>query len=124
MVDRFFTPEGVEMKISLKTKRVLAKLLEGCSVDMDDYTPKEQNEVGLCYWYGHIVPLNYEEAVKWYKVSAEKKHKDAVLFNRVANGLLDYKNMTPEEVKKLFEESGAVTGLEIQNGRLVLGETL
>ena len=62
MVDRFFTPEGVEMKISLKTKRVLAKLLEGCSVDMDDYTPKEQNEVGLCYWYGHIVPLNYEEA--------------------------------------------------------------
>ena len=77
MVDRFFTPEGVEMKISLKTKRVLEKLLEGCSVDMDDYTPKEQNEVGLCYWYGHIVPLNYEEAVKWYKVSAEKKHKTA-----------------------------------------------
>ena len=54
--------------------------------------------------------------------TGEKKHKDAVLFNRVANGLLDYKNMTPEEVKKLFEESGAVTGLEIQNGRLVLGD--
>lgn len=77
MVERFFTPEGVEQKISLKTKRVLEKLLEGSSVDMDDYTPKVQNEVGLCYWYGHIVPLDYKEAVKWYRASAEKKHKTA-----------------------------------------------
>ena len=53
MVERFFTPEGVEQKISLKTKGVLERLLEGSSVDMDDYTPKVQNEVGLCYWYGH-----------------------------------------------------------------------
>ena len=77
MAEKFFTPHGVEIEISLKTKRVLERLLEGCSVDMDDYTPKEQNEVGLCYWYGHIVPLNYEEAVKWYRASAEKKHKAA-----------------------------------------------
>lgn len=77
MVERFFTPDGAEKKISLKSKRVLEQLREGCSVDMDNYTPKEQNEVGLCYWYGHIVPLDYEEAVKWYRASAEKKYKTA-----------------------------------------------
>lgn len=77
MVERFFTPDGAEKKISLKSKRVLEQLREGCSVDMDNYTPKEQNEVGLCYWYGHIVPLDYKEAVKWYRVSAEKKYKTA-----------------------------------------------
>lgn len=77
MAEKFFAPHGVEMKISLKTKRVLEQLREGYSIDMDDYTPKEQNEVGLCYWYGHIVPLNYEEAVKWYRTSAEKKHEAA-----------------------------------------------
>lgn len=77
MVERFFTPDYAEKKISLKSKRVLEQLLEGCSVDMDDYTPKEQNEVGLCYWYGHIVPLDYKEAVKWYRASAEKKYKTA-----------------------------------------------
>lgn len=77
MVEGFFTPDGAEKKISLKSKRVLEQLREGCSVNMDNYTPKEQNEVGLGYWYGHIVPLNYKEAVKWYRASAEKKYKTA-----------------------------------------------
>lgn len=77
MVERFFTPDGAEKKISLKSKGVLEQLREGCSVDINEYTPKEQNEVGLCYWYGHIVPLDYKEAVKWYRASAEKKHKTA-----------------------------------------------
>lgn len=54
--------------------------------------------------------------------AGEKKHKDAVIFNRVANGLLDYGNKTAEEVKQLFEAEGAVTGLDVQNGRLVLGD--
>lgn len=36
-----------------------------------------QNELGDCYYYGLGVEQNYEEAVKWYRKSAEQGNEYA-----------------------------------------------
>ena len=41
------------------------------------FSAKEMNDIGLCYWYGHTVPLNYDEAFKWYQRAAENKDNSA-----------------------------------------------
>lgn len=68
-----FAPNGIVIDIPTKVIRVLEKLRDGQTVNNKRLTGKEMNFVGLCNWYGHIVPLNYVEAVKWYKASAEKR---------------------------------------------------
>ncbi len=40
-------------------------------------TPESQKLLGEFFLTGHIVPQNYEEAVKWYKLAAENGNRDA-----------------------------------------------
>ena len=68
-----FAPCYLEMKFSPKVIKTLEKLRDGQEVNISRFTSKELNDIGLCYWYGHIVPLNYKEAVNWYIKSANKK---------------------------------------------------
>ena len=73
MKNKVFAPCYLEMKFSPKVIKSLEKLRDGNEVNISRFTSKELNDIGLCYWYGHIVPLNYKEAVKWYIKSANKR---------------------------------------------------
>lgn len=55
----------------------IKELRDGNEVMPSRFSAKEMNDIGLCYWYGHIVPLNYVEAVNWYRRAAEYMHRDA-----------------------------------------------
>ena len=55
----------------------IKELRDGNEVMPSRFSANEMNVIGLCYWYGHIVPLNYVEAVKWYQRAAEYKHRAA-----------------------------------------------
>lgn len=68
-----FAPNGVVIDIPSRIKKLVRKLSDGYSINTKWLTGKEMNIIGLCYWYGHIVPLNYVEAVKWYMAAAEKR---------------------------------------------------
>ena len=73
MKNKVFAPCYLEIKFSPKVIKSLEKLRDGNEVNISRFTSKELNGIGLCYWYGHIVPLNYKEAVKWYIKSANKR---------------------------------------------------
>jgi TPR repeat protein len=68
-----FAPNGIKVDIPTRVISVLKKLKDGLTVNNKRLTGKEMNIVGLCYWYGHIVPLDYVEAVKWYMTAAGKR---------------------------------------------------
>lgn len=67
-----FTIRYKDVSFSPKVVRVLEKLRDGKDVNIKALTSRERNDVGVCYWYGHIVALDYEEAVRWYMAAAEK----------------------------------------------------
>lgn len=69
----------LEIIISPKALEAVERLKDGLSVNTLHLTRNELNDIGLCYWYGHIVPLDYEKSVKWYLMSARKKYKGAEL---------------------------------------------
>ena len=54
---------------------MLKSIQEGHDYNTVRLTSNELNEVGLCYWYGYIVPQNYSEAVKWYVIAAGERCK-------------------------------------------------
>ncbi len=70
---RVFAPQGIVVDIPQSVITTVEKLQKGQSVNIGRLTAKEMNCIGLCYWYGHNIDLNYEEAVKWYKNSAAKR---------------------------------------------------
>ena len=72
MEEEIFAPCYKEIIFSEKEVELLQKLKEGKRVRKRSLTPKELNAVGLCYWYGHILPKDYKAAVRWYKASATK----------------------------------------------------
>lgn len=88
-----FAPCYIEMKFSNKVIKTLERLHDGQEINISRLTGKEMNDIGLCYWYGHIVSLNYEEAVKWYKLSARKRCKKAE-----SNLYICYKNGTGVDI--------------------------
>ncbi|MBO4641309.1 MAG: sel1 repeat family protein [Bacteroidaceae bacterium] len=62
-------------ELSPRVLRVLKSIQEGHDYNTARLTSSELNEVGLCYWYGNIVPQNFSEAVKWYLIAAGKRCK-------------------------------------------------
>lgn len=74
MKKKVFAPFGVVIDIPAKIIKLIELLRDGIAVDTKRLTGKDMNQIGLCYWYGHIVPLDYEKAVKWYMASAEKRY--------------------------------------------------
>jgi hypothetical protein len=77
MRKKLFAPQGVAYELSSKIIRTVEMLRDGEDIGRIRLTEKEMNEIGLCYWYGHIVDINYKEAVNWYKAAAEKRYKSA-----------------------------------------------
>lgn len=73
MKKEVFAPQGTVVDLPQPVIKTVEKLQKGLRVNMSRLTAKEMNGVGLCYWYGHHIYLNYEEAVKWYKASAAKR---------------------------------------------------
>lgn len=49
-----------------------AKLQLGEVVDEDSLEAKDQNQIGLCYYYGKDIEKDYEKAFHWYSLSANK----------------------------------------------------
>ena len=66
-----------ERLLSGKVLKALDKWSAGKRYNPTRLTPKEMNDIGLCYWYGYIVPLDYVKAVKWYKKAAALKYPTA-----------------------------------------------
>ena len=77
MEKKTFAPQGVAVELSTKIIRNVERLRDGHSLDETDFTGEELNTIGLCYWYGHIVNLDYAEAVKWYLAADAKRCKTA-----------------------------------------------
>lgn len=80
MDEKVFAPYLVELTFSEKVIHALERLRDGKRVLKKRFSPKEMNDIGLCYWNGHIVPLDYKKAMKWYKCSALQGH-DVAEFN-------------------------------------------
>ncbi len=76
-MEKGFAPYMVELTFSEKVIRALERLRDGKRVSKKKLSPEEMNSIGLCYWEGHIVPLNYKKAVKWYEYSAQQGYKVA-----------------------------------------------
>ena len=68
-----FAPQDTIVDLPQLVIKTVEKLKKGQRVNISRLTAKEMNGVGLCYWYGHNIDLNYEEAIKWYKASAAKR---------------------------------------------------
>ena len=66
-----------EHQLSDKVLQALEKWSAGKRYSPKGLTPKEMNDIGLCYWYGYIVSLDYAKAVKWYKKAAVLKYPTA-----------------------------------------------
>ena len=66
-----------DFKLSAKVINVVKSHIDTRKARRLRFSPKELNDVGLCYWYGHIVPKDYRAAVRWYKASAKKKYPAA-----------------------------------------------
>lgn len=80
MRKKYFAPQGVACELSPKLIQTVERLRDGEDIGLIRLTGEEMNAIGLCYWYGHIVGLNYKEAVKWYMAAAEKRYR-AAAFN-------------------------------------------
>lgn len=80
MDENVFAPYMIELTFSEKVIHALERLRDGKRVLKTQFSPKEMNDVGLCYWNGHIVPLDYKKAVKWYRYSALQGY-DVAEFN-------------------------------------------
>ena len=59
MENKIFAPRLKEIPLSDKIIHCLERLRDGETIKETGLTSKELNEIGLCYWNGHIVPLNY-----------------------------------------------------------------
>ena len=70
-----------DASFSPKVMQTLEELRNGKEVNYKSLTSLERNNVGLCYWYGHFLPLNYQEAVKWYLAAEGKKGCNRAEFN-------------------------------------------
>ena len=77
MENKIFAPRLKEIPLSDKIIHCLERLRDGETIEETGLTSKELNEIGLCYWNGHIVPLNYKKALKWYRASAKLRYKVA-----------------------------------------------
>lgn len=77
MDEKVFAPYLVELTFSEKVIHALERLRGGKRVLKTRLSPKEMNDVGLCYWNGHIVPWDYNEAVKWYRYAAQQGYEVA-----------------------------------------------
>lgn len=73
MKKEVFAPQGVAVELPPKIIKAVEKLRNGQRINAARLTGKELNGIGLCYWYGNIVKLDYEEAVKWYKAANAKR---------------------------------------------------
>lgn len=87
MDEKVFAPYGVELTFPEKVMQALEKLRDGKRVIKTMLSPEDMNSIGLCYWEGHIIPLDYKKAVKWYRYSAQQGNKVAefnlyVCYNR------------------------------------------
>lgn len=79
MKKNFINLRYTKMWLSKKALEAVEELNNGGSVNTMQFSREELNDIGLCYCYGHIVSLNYEEAVKWFLMSARKHFKGAEL---------------------------------------------
>ncbi len=77
MRKKIFAPQGVACELSSKITRTVERLRDGEDIRRVRLTGEEMNAIGLCYWYGHIVDLNYNEAVIWYMAAEAKRYKGA-----------------------------------------------
>lgn len=82
-----FAPCYSEIKFSKKVRNALKRLEDGKSIRKSYYSSKELNDIGLCFWYGHIVSKDYRSAIYWYDVSAQMNYEVAefnlyVCYNR------------------------------------------
>jgi len=77
MRKKVFAPHGIVCELSDKSERIVQMLRDGQDIGKVSFTGEELNDVGLCYWYGHIVNLNYEEAAKWFRAADAKRYKAA-----------------------------------------------
>ena len=66
-----------EIRITSRVKELVEKLRDGHRVPYKVLSAEEKHLIGLCYWYGCIVPLNFKKAVKYYRASAEEKYVSA-----------------------------------------------
>jgi TPR repeat protein len=85
-----------------------------------------QNNLGLCYYYGHGVPQDYTEAVNWYKKAAEQGCAGAQnnLGVCYCNGEGTIRNIS--EAKKLWEqvlESNDSEAIEVAKNNLEVLKT-
>lgn len=66
-----------EIRITSRVKELLEKLHDGHRVPYKSLSAEEKHQIGLCYWYGCIVPLNFKKAIKYYRASAVEKYASA-----------------------------------------------
>ena len=72
MEEKIFAPRLVEITFAENVIHALERLRDGKKVIKSHFSPKEMNDIGLCYWNGHIVPIDYKKAVRWYAYSAQQ----------------------------------------------------
>ena len=77
MEKEVFAPYYKEIDLSTTVIQALYDLYDKKAIDKGLFSAIDKNNIGLCYWYGHIVKKNYEEAVQWYKESAKEKYATA-----------------------------------------------
>ena len=66
-----------EIRITTRAKELVEKLRDGHRVPYNSLSAEEKLQIGLCYWYGCIVPLNFKKAIRYYRGSAAEKYVSA-----------------------------------------------
>ena len=118
MGQNVFAPRGVAIELPTKIIKAAEKLRDGRSLVATRFTGKELNAIGLCYQYGHIVNLDYAEAVKWYLAADAKRHRAAAF-----NLYLSYRNGegVMEDSKKALYWLRKAARHNLPDGQFVLG---
>lgn len=118
MEKKILAPQGVAIELPTKIIKVAEKLRDGRSLGATYFTGKELNAIGLCYHYGHIVNLDYAEAVKWYLAADAKRHRTAAF-----NLYLSYRNGegVMEDGKKALYWLRKAARHNLPDGQFVLG---
>ena len=106
-----------EIRITSRVKELVEKLRDGHRVPYKVLSAEEKLLIGLCYWYGCIVPLNFKKAVKYYRASAEEKYVSAewclYVCYRDGTGVRANNNIAKEWLKKAARHGSSRAQLTI-----------
>lgn len=106
-----------EIRITRRVKELVEKQRDGHRISSKSLSAEEKHQIGLCYWYGCIVPLNFKKAVKYYRASAEERCVQAewclYVCYRDGNGVHANKDVAKEWLMKSAKHGSSRAQLTI-----------